>query len=113
VLLYTDYVRNGLLSVEEAVHCQTGKLAAHFGFADRGELAPGKRADITVFKLDEMERRDKYKVFDVPDGKGGFTWRWTRDPAPVRLTLVNGVATFADGASTGAMPGELVSPTAA
>tara|TARA_R110002110_G_scaffold205066_7_gene417325 strand:- start:483921 stop:485645 length:1725 start_codon:yes stop_codon:yes gene_type:complete len=108
--LYTDYVRKGLLNIEEAVHCQTGKLADHFGFDDRGELSVGKRADITVFALDEIEHRKKYKVFDVPDGKGGFTWRWTRDPAPVRLTLVNGVATFADGQTTDAMPGEMVSP---
>ncbi len=113
LLLYTDYVRRGLLRIEEAVHCQTGKLASHFGFTDRGELKPGKRADITVFALDEIQHRRKYKVFDVPDGKGGFTWRWTRDPAPVRLTLVNGVATFAEGEPTGAMPGVMVSPSAA
>ncbi len=110
LLLYTDYVRRGLLKIEEAVHCQTGKLASHFGFADRGELKPGMRADVTVFSPDEIRHRDKYKVFDVPDGKGGNTWRWTRDPAPVRLTLVNGVATFADGAATGARPGTLVMP---
>jgi len=110
LLLYTDYVREGKLSVEEAVHCQTGKLADHFGFTDRGTLEPGKRADITVFKLDEIERRDKYKVFDVPDGKGGHTWRWTRDPAPMRLTMVNGVTTFLGGQATGAMPGEFVAP---
>lgn len=113
LLLYTDYVRKGLLSVEEAVHCQTGKLAAHFGFPDRGELKVGKRADVTVFKLEEIEHRRKYKVFDVPDGKGGYTWRWTRDAAPMRLTLVNGVATFARGEATGALPGELVSPARA
>lgn len=113
LLLYTDYVRKGLLRVEEAVHCQTGKLAAHFGLADRGELKVGKRADVTVFALDEIEHRRKYKVFDVPDGKGGFTWRWTRDAAPMRLTLVNGVATFARGESTGALPGEMVSPARA
>lgn len=110
ILLYTDYVRKGLLSIEEAVYCQTGKLADHFGFTDRGVLAAGKRADVAVFALDELQHRDKYKVNDVPDGKGGTTWRWTRDPAPVRLTLVNGVPTFADGEATGAMPGELVSP---
>jgi len=112
VLLYTDYVRQGLLSIEEAVYSQTGKLAEHFGFSDRGVLAVGKRADITVFALDELEHREKYKVYDVPDGQGGTTWRWTRDPAPVRLTLVNGVATFADGEATGAMPGVMVSPSA-
>lgn len=110
LMLYTHYVRKGLLSMEEAVHCQTGKLADHFGFSDRGVIAPGKRADVVVFALDEMERRKKYKTFDVPDGKGGLTWRWTRDPAPVRLTLVNGVATFANGQPTGDMPGEYVAP---
>ena len=111
LMLYTHYVREtGVLTVEEAVHTQTGKLAGHFGFTDRGELAVGKRADITVFRLDEIERRDKYKVSDVPDGQGGHTWRWTRDPAPVRLTLVNGVPTFSDGKSTGARPGSMVGP---
>ena len=109
--LYTYFVREtGLLSVEEAVHSQTKKLADHFGLRDRGEIAVGKRADITVFALDEIERRPKRKVSDVPDGKGGMTWRWTRDPAPMRLTLVAGIPTFENGRSTGARPGEMLSP---
>lgn len=111
LMLLTHYVRETkTLRIEEAVHSQTGKLAHHFGFTDRGVLEVGKRADVTVFNLDEIERRPKYKVYDVPDGEGGMTWRWTRDPAPVRLTLVNGVATFEDGKATGARPGTLVSP---
>ncbi len=109
MLLYTDYVRKGKLSMEEAVYSQTGKLAEHFGFTDRGTLKVGQRADVTVFSLDEIERRDKYKTEDVPDGKGGFTWRWTRDPAPVRVTIVNGEVTFDGRESTGAMPGVMVS----
>jgi N-acyl-D-aspartate/D-glutamate deacylase len=113
LMLYTYYVREvGLLTIEEAVHSQTGKLANHFGFSDRGEIAIGKRADLTVFALDEIERREKYKIYDVPDGKGGHTWRWTRDPAPMRLTLVNGVPTFEDGKATGARPGAMVGPRA-
>ncbi len=113
LMLYTHYVRDeGSLSIEEAVHCQTGKLADHFGFADRGTLAVGKRADVTVFALDEIERRPKRKTFDVPDGKGGHTWRWTRDPAPMRLTLVDGIATFEDGKATGARPGSMLRPAA-
>ena len=110
LVLYTHYVRQGLLGIEEAVHSQTAKIADHFGFTDRGTLAVGKRADITVFALDEIEHRDKYKVHDVPDGKGSYTWRWTRDPAPVRLTLVNGVPTFESGKMTGALPGMMVTP---
>ncbi len=111
--LYTYFVRQtGQLTIEEAVHSQTGKLARFFGLADRGEIAVGKRADITVFDLDEIERRPKRKISDVPDGHGGMTWRWTRDAAPMRLTLVDGIATFEDGQSTGACPGEMLSPSA-
>ncbi|MEE2679911.1 MAG: amidohydrolase family protein [Myxococcota bacterium] len=113
IVLFTHFVREtGELTIEEAVHVQSGKLAGFFGLADRGEIAVGKRADITVFALDEVERRPKHKTYDVPDGKGGHTWRWTRDPAPVRLTLVNGVPTFEAGKSTGARPGTLVGPGA-
>ena len=107
--LFSHFVREtGQLTVEQAVHIQTGKLARHFAMHDRGELAVGKRADITVFNLDEVETRQMEKVADVPDGSGGHTWRWTRSPAPVRLTLVNGVATFAAGSPTGEMPGMFV-----
>ena len=42
------------------------------------------------------------------DGKGGTTWRFTRPPLPTRLTLVNGVPTFENGAYTGAKPGRFV-----
>ena len=111
IVLFTQFVREqGELTVEQAVHVQTGKLARFFGFSDRGEIAKGKRADLTVFALCELERRPKRKVYDVPNGQGGTTWRWTRDAAPVRLTLVNGVATFEDGRATGARPGTLLAP---
>ena len=83
-----------------------------FGLTDRGEIKVGKRADITVFKLDEIKRRDMIKAFDVPDGKGGHTWRFTREPAPMRLTVVNGVITFDGKQFTGAMPGMFLSPVA-
>ena len=113
VKLLTYWVRDtGRISIEEAVHSMIGKLARHFSLPDRGELVVGKRADITVFNLDEIESRDMERVYDVPDGKGGHTWRWTRKPAPVRLTLVNGVTTFDGTAATAARPGVMVSPVA-
>jgi N-acyl-D-aspartate/D-glutamate deacylase len=111
ILLLTDYVRErGQITLEEAIHNLTGKPARHFGLHDRGTLQVGKRADITVFDLDEIRYQQMEKVYDVPDGKGGFTWRWTRDPAPMRLTLVNGEATFQHGQYTAAKPGVMVSP---
>lgn len=110
-LLLTQYVRDEKkLSLEEAVHVMTGKLAQHFNLTDRGVIAPGKRADIAVFNMDEIERRQMEKAHDVPNGKGGFTWRFTRKAMPTRLTLVNGVPTFENGKFTGEMPGKFLSP---
>ena len=111
VLLLTDYVRDrGLLTIEEAIHVLTGKLANFFGLPDRGVIEAGKSADIAVFNLDEIERRPEEKIWDVFDGKGGRTYRYTRAPAPMRLTLVNGVPIFDNGAFTGRYPGDFVGP---
>ncbi len=112
ILIFTKYVREGLVTMEEAIHALTGKLASHFGLADRGVIRPGMRADIAVFNPDEIERREEYKRFDVPTGDYGISWRYTRDAAPMRLTLVNGMPTFMDGRFTGAMAGEFIGPVA-
>lgn len=101
------------MTIEEAIHVMTGKLARHFNLNDRGVIRPGLCADIVVFDLAEIQRREEYKRFDVPNGDFGVTWRYTRDAAPMRLTMVNGLPTFFEGRFTGAMPGEFVSPRAA
>jgi N-acyl-D-amino-acid deacylase len=111
-LLLTSYVRDEKkMTLEHAVHVMTQKIATHFNLADRGVIAVGKRADIAVFDLNEVQRREMIKKFDVPDGKGGTTWRFTRDAAPMRLTLVNGQPTFENGAYTGSTPGEFLVPS--
>ncbi|OCC25158.1 amidohydrolase [Croceicoccus estronivorus] len=110
-LLLTKYVREEKkITLEEAIHVMTGKLAQHFFLNDRGVIAPGKRADIAVFNFDEIERAQMEKAWDMPDGKGGTMWRFTRKPMPTRLTLVNGVPTFENGAYTGTKPGQFLSP---
>jgi N-acyl-D-aspartate/D-glutamate deacylase len=111
VLVLTDYVRDrGLLTIEEGVHVLTGKLANFFGLHDRGLLEVGKVADVVVFNLDEIERRPEEKIWDVWDGAGGRTYRYTRAPAPMRLTVVNGVPIFDNGAFTGRFPGQFIGP---
>lgn len=110
ILLLTEFLDRKDLTLEEAVYALTGKQALHFNFSDRGVLKEGMAADIAVFNLDEIEPRALKRVHDVPDGKGGTTWRFTRDAAPMRLTLVNGVPTFDKGAYTGECPGKFVSP---
>jgi N-acyl-D-aspartate/D-glutamate deacylase len=109
IKLITEYVQaRGALSLEEAIHIQTGRLAEHFALHDRGTLVEGKRADIAVFDLNEIKHQRMDKIYDVPQGDGTFTWRWTRAAAPMRLTLVDGVATFENGEMTGATPGRYI-----
>jgi N-acyl-D-amino-acid deacylase len=111
ILLLTKYARDEkTLTLEEAIHVMTGKLANFFGLRDRGELKVGKRADVVVFHMDEIQYQNMEKAFDVPDGNGGTSWRFTRPAAPMRLTLVNGVSVFDGKAYTGATPGEFVAP---
>ncbi|WP_088307928.1 N-acyl-D-amino-acid deacylase family protein [Novosphingobium sp. B 225] len=111
-LLLTQYVRDEkTMTLEEAIHVMTGKLAEHFFLSDRGVIAPGKRADVVVFNLNEVQRQQMEKAWDMPDGKGGTTWRFTRKAMPTRLTMVNGEPTFENGAYTGAKPGQFLSPS--
>ena len=111
VSLLIEYVRDrGVLTIEEAVHVLTGRLAEFFGLNDRGTIETGKAADIAVFNLAEIERRPEEKIWDVYDGRGGRTYRYSRAPAPMRLTLVNGVPIFDNGAFTGRYPGEFIGP---
>ena len=45
--------------------------------------------------LPDLQKNSLYSDnYFVADGEGGHTWRWTRDPAPVRLTIANGEVTF-------------------
>jgi N-acyl-D-amino-acid deacylase len=107
--LYTHYVRDtGKLRIEEAVHALTGRTAEFFGFHDRGVVQVGKAGDLAVFALDEIELRAEQRVWDVPHG----SWRFTRDPAGFRATIVDGTPTWLDGEATGARPGGFLRPVA-
>ena len=111
VLLLTDYVRDRkIISIEQGVHMLTGRLSSFFGLHDRGVIEVGKAADITVFNINEIEMRPEKKLWEVQDGTGGRTYRYTRDAAPMRLTLVNGAPTFDRGEFTGRYPGEFIGP---
>ena len=67
-----------------------------------------KAADIVVFNLDEIARRDEVKIWDIPDGIGGRTYRYIRPAAPMRLTMVAGVPAFDNGEFTGKFPGAFI-----
>ena len=100
-LLLERHVRErGDLTVEQAVHELTGKLADAFGFHDRGVVAPGKVADLTVFALDELHWDDDVFVDDLPGGAR----RLRRPPGGYRYTLAQGEVTQEGGVLTDARP---------
>ena len=100
-LLLERHVRDrGDLTVEQAVHELTGKLASVFGFHDRGVIAEGKVADLTVFALDELHWDADVFVDDLPGGAS----RLRRPPGGYRYTLAGGEVTQEDGVLTDARP---------
>jgi N-acyl-D-aspartate/D-glutamate deacylase len=83
-----------VLPLEAAVHKLTGEPAAVFGFADRGELAAGKAADITVFDPATVAPGGLRRVRDFPaDGERLVADR----PEGVRHVVVNGTPIRVDG----------------
>jgi N-acyl-D-amino-acid deacylase len=100
-LLLTRYVRErGDMSLEEAIYALTGHQAQILGLRDRGVLAPGMAADITIFALEELNYGPEFLVNDVPGGRS----RLTRRPGGYRYTIANGVVVQKQGAATGALP---------
>ena len=78
----------------------TQRNASFFSLNDRGVIETGKRGDLAVFALDEIETRDFVRAHDLPDGG----WRFTRPSAGFRATVVGGTPTVLDGQPTGERP---------
>jgi N-acyl-D-aspartate/D-glutamate deacylase len=100
-LLLTRHVAERAdLTLEAAVHQLTGRQADVLGLAHRGVLAPGKAADLVIFRLDELSYEEPELAHDVPGGRS----RLTRAPGGYRYTIVNGVVVQESGKATGALP---------
>ena len=99
-----DRTRGERITVEQAVRLQTGRTAEIYGFADRGTLAPGKRADVNLIDLDRLVLHAPEMVFDLPAGGR----RLIQKADGYRATFVAGEQTYDDGEPTGARPGRLV-----
>ncbi len=85
----------GLLTPQAAIHKLSGRPAAIMGLADRGVLAPGMRADITVF--DAAGFADTATTFEP-----------NRLATGMRHVVVNGTVALRDGALTGERGGEVL-----
>jgi N-acyl-D-amino-acid deacylase len=86
------YVREGVLSLEEAVRKMTSAPAQRIGLRDRGLLREGFKADITVF--DPGNVKDEATFLDPHRFASGIPY-----------VMVNGKIVVDGGEHTGALPG--------
>jgi len=92
------------LSLEEAVHGLTGKLANAWGMPDRGTIEIGQAADLVLFDPELIDRGEEHFVHDFPAGAG----RYLREAEGIDMVVVNGAVTVEDGEYTSARAGRIV-----
>jgi N-acyl-D-aspartate/D-glutamate deacylase len=95
------------LGLPQAVHMLSARTADHMGFADRGRLAPGPRADINIIDFDNLNLPPPQIVHDLPAGGR----RLLQAAHGYIATLVAGELVLADGRVTDARPGRLIRAT--
>ena len=99
-----DRSRGDRLGLAQAVHLQTRRTAALYGFDDRGLLAPGYLADVNVIDFDALAIEAPEIVYDLPAGGRRLIQR-SRGYA---ATVKRGEVVRANDESTGARPGRLL-----
>jgi N-acyl-D-amino-acid deacylase len=99
-----DRSRGEKLPLESVVHHQTRRTALLYGFADRGLLAPGMKADLNVIDPAALRIGPPEVTRDLPAGGRRLVQR----ARGYRMTVASGEVTFEDGEATGALPGRLV-----
>lgn len=99
-----DRQRGPRMTLEQAVHFQTGRTSSFYGLHDRGVLQEGKKADINLIDFDRLALVPPEMVHDQPAG----AQRLVQRARGYVMTVVSGVVTAEQGQATGAMPGRLV-----
>lgn len=89
------YVREGALTLPEAIRRMTSLPAGNLGLRDRGGLEPGHFADVVVFDPSTIQ---DHATFEEPH----------RYSTGVLHVLVNGTPVLRDGEPTGELPGRVV-----
>ena len=109
--LLAHWVREqGLFTIEEAVRRMTSASARVLGFADRGTLAAGMKADVNVIDLSSVAERQPKLVHDFPGGAP----RLIQKAVGYKATVCNGTPILIDDEHTGERSGEVLrNPSAA
>ncbi len=99
-----DRTRGPKLPLEHLVRKLSLKNAQLYGLNDRGQIAPGKRADINVIDFERLSLHMPHMVHDLPLGSP----RLLQGSTGYLATMVGGVVTRRHDAETGARPGRLI-----
>jgi len=105
--LLTWWVRDrpeGRISLAQAVHRQTQRIAAFIGLHDRGVIQVGMKADLNILSLDRLTLDAPRLVADLPAGGK----RLMQTATGYRATIVSGRVIVEHGEFTGTMPGRVV-----
>jgi N-acyl-D-amino-acid deacylase len=93
--IFGQYVREGILSLEEASWKASGFPAQKLGLADRGMIKEGCKADLVVFDPANIQDRATYaEPLQYPSG--------------IETVLVNGEVILEGGKQTSARPGRVI-----
>ncbi|HQV03743.1 MULTISPECIES: amidohydrolase family protein [unclassified Novosphingobium] len=99
-----DAAPDEAIDLADAIAELTGRAAALVGFADRGRVAVGMKADLNVIDLEGLTLHVPTIEYDLPAGGK----RMHQRAEGFTATIVSGQVTYRDGAHTGALPGRLV-----
>jgi len=98
----------GAIALPEAVRMLTSRPAEVFGISDRGRLAVGLAADVTVFDPAKVGTSPLRRVYDLPAGAD----RLVADASGIEAVIVNGTIVRRAGkdavAPDGRLPGALL-----
>ncbi len=95
---------HNLMPLEEAVYHLTDRPARLYGLKNRGRIAEGWAADITVFNADTVGPGPAEMRFDLPGGAG----RVYGESIGVEHVIVNGVPAVRNNVALDARPGTLL-----
>ena len=96
--------RRGAFTLEQAVRKMTHDNAQAFELKDRGLVREGYNADLVLFEADRVRPQLPKIENDLPGGAR----RLVQKAEGIRATIVNGVVTLDNGASTGEFAGQVL-----
>ena len=99
-----DRTRGAKVPVELAVKRMTSDTARLYGLNDRGQLAPGYKADVNVIDFDALRLCRPEMAFDLPGGARRLLQR----AHGYDHKIVSGTVVMEGGEPTGRLPGRLV-----